>query len=168
MEWGEIFTRGLAQFAVACYLVRVVLDLWDSRSLHIARWSRWAWTLGCLALWLHIAGAFHFIHDWSQAEAVRQTAEQTRELTGWAWGGGVYINYAFAAFWLFDVVRWWQVGLEPDSTSPSRFWAIHAGFAFMMFNATVIFGPGYWRSLAIAFAFAALAILVFRTRASKT
>ena len=168
MEWGELFTRGLAQLAVACYLVRVVLDLWDSRSLNIARWTRRVWTLGSVALWLHIACAFHFLHDWSHAEAVRRTAEQTRELTGWEWGGGVYINYAFAGFWLLDVLWWWRVGLEPDSQSPARFWAIHAVFAFMMVNATVVFGPSYWRSLAIAFAFTALAILVLRTRASKT
>jgi hypothetical protein len=157
MEWGEVLTRLLAQLAVACYLLRVLLDLGRRRSPHIAHWKRRVWTAGCAALWLHIAGAFHFVHDWSHADAVRQTAEQTRELTGWAWGGGVYINYAFAIYWLIDVILCWRRDSKSVSPPPARFWAIHAIFAFMMINATIVFGPAYWRYIAIAFTAVTLA-----------
>lgn len=162
MEWGESLTRGLAQLAVICYLLRVLLDLWGSPARAVACWKRGAWTAGCAALWLHVAAAFHFIHQWSHAEAIRQTAEQTRQLTGWAWGGGVYINHAFALLWLMDVVGWWRGGLEFDTRSSVRFWMIHAIFAFMMFNATVVFGPVHWRYIGLAFAGLLIAVWFIR------
>jgi hypothetical protein len=152
MPGGEALTRSLAAIAVVCYLLRVLIDVWGSRSQRIARWNRRVWTLGCLALWLHVAAAFHFIHDWSHAAAVRQTAEQTKQLTGFAFGGGVYFNYVFAAVWLLDVVLCWRRGWNDPANAPARFWTIHAVFAFMMVNATVVFGPAYWRSVGIAFA----------------
>jgi hypothetical protein len=162
MGWGEMLTRGLAQLAAACYLLRVLADIGRSQSPSLNRGKRWLWTLGCLALWLHVAAAFEFFHHWSHAEAVRQTAEQTRELTGWAWGGGVYINYAFAVFWLLDVAQWWRRGGESEPRPKRSYWAMHAVFGFMMFNATVVFGPTYWRYVGAAFAGVALMIWVNR------
>jgi hypothetical protein len=167
MEWGEMLTRGLAQLAVACYLVRVLADIGGWHSLSIARANRWVWSIGCAALWLHVAAAFHFIHHWSHAEAVRQTAEQTRQLTGWSWGGGVYINYAFAFFWLMDVAFLWRRGLKPDSRSAASFWTIHSMFGFMMFNATVVFGPLYWRYVGLVFAGLGIAAWFIRRRGLK-
>ncbi len=159
MEWGEILTRGLAALAALCYLLRVLVECWGS-----AVWSRWIWTLGCAALWLHIAAAFHFIHDWSHADALRQTAEQTEKLTGWAFGDGVYFNYAFAMLWLMDVVFWWRKGLHEASQSPARFWTMHAIFAFMMFNATVVFGPAYWRYVGVIYAGLLIAVWAIQRR----
>jgi hypothetical protein len=165
MKSGEQITRALAGLAVACYLLRVLIDVSGSHSQRIARRNRWIWTIGCLALWLHIAAAFHFIHHWSHADAVRQTAEQTETLIGWRFGGGVYFNYAFAMLWLLDVGLWWRRGFDGSEKSPARFWTIHALFAFMMINASVVFGPIYWRYVGIAFlAFAVCLSFVRHTR----
>ncbi len=160
MHEGELLTRGLAQLAVGCHLFKVLSDLRGSHD----RWARWVWTLGCAGLWLHIVAAFHFVHDWSHAEALRQTAEETRKLTGWYWAGGIYINYAFAGLWLFDVLGWWSAGHKPRPQSPARFWTIHAVFAFMMLNATVVFGPDYWRIVAVSFTAVAVLIWLVRRR----
>lgn len=151
MSAGELFTRGTAIFSAACYLVRVLLDAGGGKSQRISRWTRAIWSLGCGAMWLHIAAAFHFVHDWSHAAAIRRTAEQTGELTGWYWGGGVYINYALALCWLADVVGWWWQGLDGPQKSRTRFWLTHAIFGFLMFNATVVFGPDYWKAIGVVF-----------------
>ncbi len=164
MQAGEMLTRSLAQLAVACYLLRVLADIGGLTSPRIACWKRRIWTLGCAALWLHVAAAFQFIHHWSQAEALRQTAEQTQNLTGWSWGGGIYINYVFAAFWLWTVIRWRR--LAPASQSSAEFWTLHAIFAFMMFNATVVFGPLYWRFISVGFAGLAITTWIIRRRVS--
>jgi hypothetical protein len=164
MQWGEVLTRSLAAMAVACYLLRVLLDAWGSRSPRIARWKRSIWTLGCVALWLHIATAFHFIHDWSHPDAVRQTAEQTETLTGRAFGGGIYFNYAFAGLWLWDLIRWWRRGSDEGSTSTTGFWTMHGVFAFMMVNATVVFGPVYWRYVGLISAGLLIAVWAIQRR----
>ncbi len=160
MPWGEAITRGTAQLAVACYLLRVLADLSGSPSQSLAVWTRRSWTLGALAMAVHVGAAFQFVHHWSHAEAVRHTAEQTAQVTGWDWGGGIYFNYAFAAYWLFDAFRWRR---RKAQTNPPRFqfWATHAAFAFMMFNATVVFGPAYWTWVALMFGGAVLLIWRF-------
>ncbi|MCA9071597.1 MAG: hypothetical protein KDA84_21875, partial [Planctomycetaceae bacterium] len=138
-----------ALLAVLCYLTRVLLDASGRKSDWATRWNRVIWTIGCAVLWLHIAAAFHFVHQWSHESAVRQTAEQTGDLTGWYWGGGVYINYALALFWLGDVIAWWRKGLDYPQRSPKRFWITHAIFGFLVFNATVVFGPVYWKAIGL-------------------
>jgi hypothetical protein len=160
MEWGNLLVRGTAQIAVGCYLARVLLDAggWGSDGWN--KRKRLLWTAGAFALMLHIAGAFHFVHDWSHADAVRQTAKQTEQLTGWAWGGGVSINYAFAGFWLWDVIAWWRTGLDYPNRQPWRYWITQAVFAFLIFNATVVFGPRYWLFVGAVFA----VICVWATR----
>jgi hypothetical protein len=166
MNEGELLTRALAIVAVGCYLLRVLLDLRNPSSLRIARVTRWVWTIGCVMLWLHIAAAFHFIHDWSHASAVQETAAQTRRLTGFDFGGGVYFNYVFAMLWLIDAALWWRQGFKVVPQSPARFWTIHAAFAFMMINATVVFGPAYWRYVGIGFA--ALILVLFLVAPNRT
>ncbi len=158
--------HAMAQLAVGCYLVRVVWDLKGSPSQTQAEWKRHLWAMGCVALWSHIFLAFHFVHHWSHAEAVQHTAEQTRQLTGWAWGGGVYFNYAFALYWLIDVLRWEFARATDYPQTRAGFWIMHAVFGFMMFNATVVFGPPYWRIVGLIFA--VIGFLVwFRSRPRK-
>jgi hypothetical protein len=50
-------------------------------------------SIGCLAYLAHLAAAFHFAHGWSHAQAYEHTALRAWEVTGWRWGGGVYVNY---------------------------------------------------------------------------
>ncbi|MBI3878745.1 MAG: hypothetical protein HY301_01600 [Verrucomicrobia bacterium] len=112
--------------------------------------ARVLWTLGGLALVLHLVFAFQFRHHWSHAAAVADTARQTREFTGLDWGGGVWVNYFFAALWLADAAWWW---LRPESFADARRWLLltRLFFLFMWLNATVIFvsGPQRWLGLTV-------------------
>jgi len=85
----------------------------------LAEWLRWrhpsrggqaraAWTAGAALTALHALAVFHYVHHWSQDAAVEHTARQTAALTGFHWGGGLYVNYAFIALWVSDAVFWFQ------------------------------------------------------------
>lgn len=151
----DAMVRWTVRVAVACYLGRVSLDIGScAGSRRPDRMSRWCWTLGCGCYLLHVTFAFAFVHDWSNALAYQATAQQTLEQTGIEWGGGLYLNYAFSALWLVDVVAWWWRGAETHYRSKVYYWTVQGIFAFMVFNATVVFGPTFWRWAAAAAALA--------------
>src|SRR5262245_60734981 len=108
MSAGELLTRWTVRVALGLYIVGLLLRAGDParRSRHFA--ARWAWTLGCVALLLHIACAFHFFHEWDHQSAYEATARQTGEVVGLNWGGGLHVNYAFVMVWVADVVWWWS------------------------------------------------------------
>ena len=122
---------------------------WLAFALYIgaeAKKSRWLNALGCALLLFHIAAAFQFKHDWSQSAAYADTARQTAALTGWNWGGGLYINYLFALLWVWQVVGSWRKGQIAIS---SQTWIVRGFFLFMFLNAAVVFvhGPARWFGL---------------------
>jgi hypothetical protein len=111
---------------------------------------QFAWTFGYIIFLIHVALAFHFHHHWSHAEAWESTAKQTEAATGLAWGGGIYANYLFMLVWGVDVAWWWA---RPDSyraQSTIVEWLIQGYLAFIVFNATVVFGSGATRWFALA------------------
>lgn len=127
----------------------------------IVSFTRVVWTLGLLTLLIHIVLAFWLAHEWSHQAAV----EHVREVGGF--GGGIVVNYLFAIIWLGDVVWWW---LSPASrTSRPRWmgWAIHGFLAFVVLNATVIFGSPESRLIYCAM-FLLLAILSLRRQVGFT
>jgi len=149
---GELLTRWSVRLAVACYLGRVTLDIGlpgDSQSRSIRQTARWLWTIGCILYLTHVICAFEFFHDWSPARALGHTAAQTEALVGFRWGGGVYFNYAFTVLWLADTIAWWVGDMDTHCRGRGYFWTLHAVFAFMVFNATVVFGPPMWRWVAV-------------------
>jgi hypothetical protein len=112
--------------------------------------ARWVWTIGCFAMLLHVSCAFHFYHGWSQTSAYLETARQTYEVTGFNWGGGLFINYAFIAAWVLDVLWWWR-GLEIYRQRPLPLVIVwQSFFLFLVFNATVVFKSGLLRWLGLA------------------
>ena len=122
----------------------------------------WLWRGGALLLLAHMLAAFHWRHNWSHAAAYADTARQTREVTGIDWGGGVYFNYALLGLWLAEAFVW-----PPDLSvrqPRARNW-LAGYYAFMWFNATVIFGHGIVPWLG-ALAFADLAVLAWKRRSS--
>ena len=125
------FIRGSAWLAFAFYIGAE------------AKRSRWLSTLGCAALLFHIAAAFQFRHGWSHSAAYADTARQTAALTGWNWGGGIYINYLFAGIWTWTVLRSWTKPID------SQTWLVRGFFLFMFVNAAVVFvhGPIRWLGL---------------------
>jgi hypothetical protein len=187
-DLGEQIVRWTARLAVAAYLCRLTADLWSgrlfwpastagiqsvapmaNRAQHFCGGSdgvvRWIWTAGSLVYLLHVAAAFHFVHDWSHAAAWAQTAQQTAAVTGWYWGGGLWINYAFTLWWPLDVAWTWRRGLH---RLPRWYVAgLHAVVGFLMFNATVVFGPAWWRWAAGVIAAWAAVVAVARRRPGR-
>ncbi len=106
-----------------------------------AVWYTW----GCALYLLHVAVAFHAAHGWSHAAAVGHVEAVS------GFGPGLCVSYAFSLLWLLDVVAlWW---------SPARYrdrprWvqaAVHGFMAFVVFNATVVYGGETARPLGLIF-----------------
>ncbi len=144
MDLGELLTRWTVRIALAFYVASLA-----SRG-YVPRWSRLAWTAGCVTYLLHVACAFHYFHHWSHDEAFMFTAEQTANVTGLDWGGGLYVNYAFTFVWLFDAA-WWWAGMDGYRTRPRWIeWLVQGFLGFIAFNATVVFAEGFSRWFGIA------------------
>ena len=90
--------------------------------------ARWASTLGVVVYLAHVWCAFTFHYGWSHATAYRETARQTAELYGVAWGGGLWLNYLFTAVWVGEVV-WWR---------PRVRWWVPGFLGLMVLNGTVV------------------------------
>lgn len=106
----------------------------------------YVWTASWFLCVVHVIFAFHFEHNWSHQEALKHTAEVTASVTGLNWGIGLYVNYLFLGAWGVDVVRRFQT---PAATTSRAF---HAVAAFMMLNATAVFGPHFWIPVVICYA----------------
>jgi hypothetical protein len=107
-------------------------------------------TAGILLALAHTAAAFHFVHGWSHARALADTARQTAALFGVDWAGGLYINYAFLALWCVDVGSWWLAPVAHRSRSPLAQDVLLGVFVFMFLNGAVLFGRGPARVLGAA------------------
>ena len=149
-EVGEILTAWTIRLAVGSYLARVLIDVSGGSDERSQRLARNLWTAGCALYLLHVAAAFHFFHGWSHAHAWRFTAEQTRAVIGLDWGGGLYVNHAFTALWVADVLAWWRSGTAYPRKRRRIYWTVQTIFAFMVLNATVVFGPPIWKWVAAA------------------
>jgi hypothetical protein len=162
---GELLIAWSARVVVAFYLLRLAADVLIADPVRRDRWARWAWTLGCAVYLVHVAFAFQFLHHWSHAAAVEHAARRTFEVVGFEFGAGIFVNYVFTLLWIADVVLWWRRSLAGRSTGPVYYWVIQAIFAFMMFNATVVFGPAFWRWVAVA---ALVALVLLRLLLPRT
>ncbi len=163
MSRGELYTRITIWIALCGYAFGVIVILvfpgnprWQAR-------ARWAWTLGCLGLLIHVCCAFHFYHNWSQSSAYVETARQTNEVFGINWGGGLFINYAFITIWVLDCLWWWR-SLDAYRQRPLPLIIAWQSFLiFIIFNATVVFKTGPLRWLGLGFCLA-VSILWWFTR----
>jgi hypothetical protein len=141
---GKLLTLWTIRAAAALYAVSVVA--WLRRR---DRSARLTWTIACLLYLAHVACAFNFYHHWSHSAAYEDTSRRTAELLGMHWGGGIYFNYIFTVVWMTDVIWWWR-GLALYRSRPR--WihtSVHTFFAFMFFNATVVFATGSVRWLGL-------------------
>jgi hypothetical protein len=128
---------------------------------------RMVWTLGFAFFLVHMAAAFHFVHGWSHDAAYEATARQSFEVTGLAWGGGVYANDLFALVWGLDVAWWWLGPLSYQNRSVAVEAAVQGYLGFIAFNATVVFGHGWvrWAGTIAAVLLTAAAWQAWRRRA---
>lgn len=106
-----------------------------------------AWSIsatGAILLAVHIVLAMAVRHGWSHASALEATARQTSDMFGLNWGGGVYVNYVFAAVWIAELFVWrqWPEGYtsRPDWLK----WSLRAFYFVIIVSAAVIFATG-WR-----------------------
>ena len=152
ISFGDRMIALSAQLSVACYAVSLLIAARRSSGSRPSISEAFFWTAGLLGLLAHVACAFHFLHHWSHSAALRHTAMRTAEVTGWNWPGGLYVNDAFLLFWGVDVARVWREasGAAPVATLRWRR-IVHGVFLFMMFNATVVFGPWHWTMACIVF-----------------
>ena len=141
-EIGELLLLWTVRCSVACY----VIALW--RWLFVERLPDIAYRRFWMAAWLlcvtHVVCAFHFRHHWDHDVAIQHTAKMTEDVVGIRWGGGLYINYVFLVCWGFSAVgsRWPMPAIQRLAGRLTT--GMHAFAAFMMFNATVVFGPAWW------------------------
>lgn len=127
--------------------------------------ARLIWIVGLVAYTGHVVAAFSTHYQRSHAVALAETARQTRELTGFDSGSGLWLNYLLGLLWLFDAARWLITGRPLPLSRPWRivFLGIHGFFAFMILNGTVIFGQGPVRWFGCA-VFSLLAITRLRAK----
>lgn len=164
------FSELLIVWSVRLGLIAYVMSLAESMWAMGSNRGRVTWTVGGLACLAHILLAMHFQHDWRLAAAYAETARQTREIIGLDWGGGIYINFLFAAVWLADAAWWWCSPASRAARGKWLSWAIHGFLAFIIFNATVVFktGPLRWTALAACLALIMMAaIAVNRARQAR-
>ena len=60
-----------------------------------SRLARWTWFFGWILALAHVLLVFQFVHGWSHAEAVADTARKTQEQVGIAVGTGVLTKAIF-------------------------------------------------------------------------
>ena len=111
----------------------------------------WLLTFGFGLYMGHVLLAFGLHYDWSHATAYAETATQTEALTGWRWGGGLYLNYLFSAVWGVEL-GWWRWAPERyERRAHGAELAMRAFFLFMIVNGAVVFvsGPQRWLGVAI-------------------
>ncbi len=120
--------------------------------------------MACVFLWAHVASAFQFQHGWSNAGAYAHTAAKTAEFSGIDWGGGLYFNYLVMFVWASDAA-WWWIAPESYRQRPAAVNRLVVGFIlFIAFNATVVFGSGVPRWVALAVS-AGLLVLRWKRKA---
>jgi hypothetical protein len=135
---GEWLTRGSVWVAVCFYVASEWVAAAARRSRRIPA-GQGLNTLGFAAFALHVVCAFHFYHGWSHAAAYADTARQTAALTGWNWGGGLYLNYLFLVAWMAEVLWQWA---NPTGFVSRPGWITKSTrglFLFMIFNGAVWF-----------------------------
>lgn len=153
-EW---FVRGTALVAVFFFALG-----WPWRSPRAVgdSWGRVYWLMGWAICFGHVLLAFHLAHQWSHDRAVEATAKQTADLVGFPFGGGVWINYGFLAIWGGDAAWRWRVPSRYWMRSARCHWAIIGFLAFIVFNATIVFGGWPGRIVGVA----AVVIVLVRKR----
>ena len=157
--------------AIACYAVRAFCDWrWSGNRLANSRQQFLVlvvWSIGCLFFLAHVYCAFAFVHDFSHRAAYQHTAEQTQQVIGLNWGGGLFVNYLFTVFWLVDVVACWTRNKKTVFSHPVYLWILHTVFVFLIFNATVVFGPPVWKPVALVVVVLMSALLIRRYLAER-
>ncbi|MBI1312151.1 hypothetical protein GC176_12740 [bacterium] len=140
-----------ARLCVTCYLIFLAISVQRRRTLNAGSLALCFWSLAGVLLGVHTLIAFHIEHGWSHAAALQHTAERTESVIGIRTGVGLYVNYATLGLWLTDVAMQWSI--RHASSFPKRWHvATQCVCAFIVFNATVVFGSRWWILVAVVWA----------------
>jgi hypothetical protein len=160
--FGELLTRWTIRLALSCYVfclaAAIVRPSTGSSRMNDA--VRIVWTLGCGLFIAHVVAAFGYYHHFSHLAAYDDTAQQTLEQLGFAFGGGIYFSYLFLALWVADVAWRW---LSPCSRPAWLDWPLHAYMFFIAFNGAIVFEGGVSRIAGIIACVLLAAVAVWRT-----
>lgn len=143
--------RALLYVTIWASMIALGLSEWARRRR--GRWSRrpaWLISAGGLTLIvIHIAVAIFHHHGGDHAAAVAETARLTEAVYGVAWGGGVYVNYAFVAIWA-AYLSWWRrrTDLVIDSRSIPVL-VLRCLLFVLIVNALVVFASAQTRPLGV-------------------
>jgi len=147
MNFGESVTRITVWLALTFYAA--------SETFRVLRRHRFeiSWrlnTAGCVCFLGHVVTAFHYFYNWSHADAYADTARQSKALTGWNSGDGLYLNYLFALVWLSEVI-WMRISrLSYSARAAFCGWTVRAFFLFMIFNGAFVFARSNMRWFGLA------------------
>ncbi|MEX2188531.1 MAG: hypothetical protein WD875_17105 [Pirellulales bacterium] len=149
MHEGQLVYWSARASGVA-YFVAVVLAGRRGRGGRSDVAVRTAWTVACGLLVAHEILAIALSFGWSQSLAWRRIAEQTLDVTGVDFGGGLVVNYVTAIVWTADVA-WWWIGPASHAARPRwidvSLWTL---LAAMFFFGAVVFADGWTRTAAAA------------------
>ena len=154
---------GSAWASLVCYTVSLSWLAWERE---VSAAPRRVWTWGCLCSLLHMILAFGVMYGWSQAVAREDIGSQSEWVSGVRAPWGLFVNYAFGAVWLADLLWWWRVG---DRTYRRRsavsHWLVHGFFLFMLFNGGFVFVERWTRWIGLTlFCVSLWAALAVRSR----
>ena len=113
-------------------------------------WPWWTWAAGILLAAAHFALAFEVRHDWSQAAAMRATADQTAAVYGLRWGGGLFVNYLFLLVWVADAWRWRAAPARVAARRAALAWTLRAFYFVVIVNGAIVFAAGWRRVVGLA------------------
>lgn len=166
---GPLLTHWTIRVALACLALRLGGELLATDRARWFAWSRWIWTIGCIAFLAHIYCAFAYYHHFRHTEALEVTARRTQEMMGVRFGEGIYFSYLFAMIWLADVAWQWLLPVSYQHRSGTLSTGILAYMAFIAFNGAVIFEGGMtrWVGIPVSLVLGAL-LLVALVRKQKT
>lgn len=141
---GDDLTRHTIRLALACYAGAATLLLlarqsdWKTYSPRL-RLARVLWTCAWFTYLVHVAMAFHFVHGWSHAHAMRHT----EAVSGLA--EGIFVSHLFTLVWTADVLAWWSRPAWYADRPRGMDWLLHAFLGFVIFNGTIVFESGWIR-----------------------
>ena len=159
--FGEFLTRWTIRLALACYLFCLAEAVLGHGTVHTRARDivRLVWTLGCGLFIAHVIAAFGYYHHFSHQAAYEDTAQQTEDLLGFSFGGGIYFSYVFLTLWIADVAWRW---IRPDSRPVWLDWPLHAYMFFIAFNGAIVFEEGVSRIAGIIACVLLAGIVIWR------
>ncbi len=147
MDW----TRLSADLALLAFLMAWGLRAY-AECMPVALWARcerWTYAAGGVLMVVHVLVAYGLFHRWSHSAALAHTAEQTRQVVGWAFAGGLYFNFLFVAVYLADIAWRARVGGWKQRKPRAIAYTIDSCLWFIVAMSTVVFESGVVRWVAV-------------------